>query len=173
LRRSPHVTTLRERLAVNGQPIAPAAFAALVQGAAEDVAAAQREDARLSHFEALTALALRHFQQQQARLNGSTWSPPRPWHACVSCACDHTTLPHLWDAQLDGESYAAEGVRMWCVLATRPARCTAAQSTMRALTEACECGISYSPYSHTSVKLLSPQQHLDPGHPCGRAQALF
>ncbi len=76
MRRSPHVTTLRERLAVNGQPIAPAAFAALVQGAAEDVAAAQREDARLSHFEALTALALRHFQQQQARFNGSTRSPP-------------------------------------------------------------------------------------------------
>jgi hypothetical protein len=50
LRRSPHVTTLRERLAVDGQPIAPAAFATLVQGAAEDATAAQREDAGLSHL---------------------------------------------------------------------------------------------------------------------------
>ncbi len=89
-RRSPHVTTLRERLAVDGQPIAPAAFAALVQGAAEDVAAAQREDARLSHFEALTALALRHFQQQQARLKWHHMVPT----STVACVCPMYLPPY-------------------------------------------------------------------------------
>ncbi len=69
--RSPHVTTLRERVAVNGLPIALPAFDALVHGAAEDILAVQREEAGLSHFEVMTALALQHFQQEQARFSAS------------------------------------------------------------------------------------------------------
>lgn len=63
--RSPHVATLRERISVDGRSIAQPAFDALVEGAAEDIAAVRRDEAALSHFEAVTALALRHFQQEQ------------------------------------------------------------------------------------------------------------
>ncbi|KAK9844056.1 hypothetical protein WJX81_003088 [Elliptochloris bilobata] len=62
---SPHVITLRERISVNSLPISLSAFDALVGGAAEDIGAVQQEEAALSHFEAMTALALRHFQQEQ------------------------------------------------------------------------------------------------------------
>ena len=65
LLRSPHITMLRERISVDGRPVAQPAFDALVEGAAEDIAALQREEAALSHFEAMTALALRHFQGEQ------------------------------------------------------------------------------------------------------------
>ena len=63
--RSPHITTLRERISIDGRPIAQPAFDALVEGAAEDIAAVRRDEAALSHFEAMTALALRHFKHEQ------------------------------------------------------------------------------------------------------------
>lgn len=65
---SPHVTTLRERIAVNGQPISEAAFDALI--AAQQPLldrAREAEGGALSHFEVLTALAYRHFQDAQVR----------------------------------------------------------------------------------------------------------
>ena len=63
--RSPHITTLRERISTDGRPIAQPAFDALVEGAAEDIAAVRRDEAALSHFEAMTALALHHFKHEQ------------------------------------------------------------------------------------------------------------
>ena len=62
---SPHITTLRERISVDGRPITQPAFDALVEGSAEDITAVRRDEAALSHFEAMTALALRHFKDEQ------------------------------------------------------------------------------------------------------------
>ena len=65
---SPHVTVLRERIAVNGQPISEAAFDALIAEQQPALEAAKgREGGALSHFEILTALAYRHFQDVQVR----------------------------------------------------------------------------------------------------------
>jgi folylpolyglutamate synthase/dihydrofolate synthase len=59
---SPHVTTLRERVRVGGVPISRADLDALAARAAPALAAAAAEEAgALSTFEAMTALALRHF----------------------------------------------------------------------------------------------------------------
>jgi len=64
---SPHISDLRERIAVGGQPIPAGAFEGLVRGREGALLAAnRREGGRLSHFEAMTALALCHFDQQQA-----------------------------------------------------------------------------------------------------------
>ena len=63
---SPHVTTLRERIAVNGQPIPEAAFDALVAAQQPLLDGARAaEGGALSHFEVLTALAYRHFQDAE------------------------------------------------------------------------------------------------------------
>lgn len=66
---SPHITSLHERISIGGAPISDAAFDALVarHGPAIE-AAAEREAAAgqaLSHFEIVTALAFKHFQEQQ------------------------------------------------------------------------------------------------------------
>ncbi len=64
---SPHISILRERIAVDGSPIPAEAFEGLVRGKEGLLQAAnQRERGQLSHFEALTALALSHYAQQQA-----------------------------------------------------------------------------------------------------------
>lgn len=63
---SPHIRSFHERIAVGGVPIPPADLDALVTrhaGAIE--AAARREAGALSHFEIVTALAYKHFQEQQ------------------------------------------------------------------------------------------------------------
>ena len=66
LLRSPHLLSLRERIAINGRPITAEDFDGLV-GRGLEAARASPDVApgRVSHFEMMTALALRHFQQQQ------------------------------------------------------------------------------------------------------------
>ena len=71
---SPHITALNERISVCGTPISDAAFDDLVarHGPAIE-AAVEREAAAgqaLSHFEIVTALAFKHFQEQQVGLGG-------------------------------------------------------------------------------------------------------
>ena len=79
---SPHISSLRERIAVGGQAIPAGEFEGLVRGGEGALAAAsRREGGRLSHFEAVTALALRHFAQQQAG----------------GCSC---SLFHYWTSSL-------------------------------------------------------------------------
>jgi folylpolyglutamate synthase/dihydropteroate synthase len=64
---SPHIVHLRERIAVGMEPIPEGTFEGLVRGnEAVLLEANRREQGRLSHFEALTALAICHFAQQQA-----------------------------------------------------------------------------------------------------------
>ena len=61
---SPHVTCLRERIAVDGEPITEAAFDKLVQEQEHALEMAEGdEQGLLSHFEVVTALAYRHFQE--------------------------------------------------------------------------------------------------------------
>ncbi|CAL8468705.1 g8245 [Coccomyxa elongata] len=63
---SPHVTTLRERISINGQPIPEASFNALIRKVETKLVRAREEDeGALSHFEVMTALAFTHFQDQQ------------------------------------------------------------------------------------------------------------
>lgn len=63
---SPHVTTLRERISINGQPIPEASFDALIRNVETKlVRAREEEEGALSHFEVMTALAFTHFQDQQ------------------------------------------------------------------------------------------------------------
>lgn len=63
---SPHLVSLHERIAVGGSPIAPAALDALVAAHGPAVeAAAAAEGGALSHFEILTALAFRHFADEE------------------------------------------------------------------------------------------------------------
>ena len=70
-RRSPHVRSLSERVAVGGVPISDADFDGLAAPHAGAVEAAQaREGGALSHFEILTALAFKHFQEQQVVIAG-------------------------------------------------------------------------------------------------------
>jgi len=52
---SPHLQEVKERIAVNGRPISPAALD-------REAAALRREDIGFTYFEALTVIALRHFQ---------------------------------------------------------------------------------------------------------------
>jgi folylpolyglutamate synthase/dihydropteroate synthase len=60
------VTTLRERIAVNSQPISEHAFNALVSQQEASLTSAQEEEGgAVSHFEAMTALAYKYFQEQQ------------------------------------------------------------------------------------------------------------
>jgi len=63
---SPHVTTLRERIAVNGQPISEMEFDALIK-VQEPVLmeARDEENGALSFFEVLTALAYKHYENQK------------------------------------------------------------------------------------------------------------
>ena len=60
---SPHLHTLRERIQVDGEPISEAAFAEGAAALRPAVAAVNAREVwgRISTFEALTALAFRHF----------------------------------------------------------------------------------------------------------------
>lgn len=85
---SPHITALNERISVGGTPISDAAFDALVarHGPAIE-AAAEREAAAgqaLSHFEIVTALAFKHFQEQQVGVGGLELVA-LPTAGCPSC----------------------------------------------------------------------------------------
>lgn len=69
---SPHIRSIHERIAVGGAPIPPAELDDLVArhaGAIE--AAALRESGALSHFEIVTALAYKRFQERQVGRGGS------------------------------------------------------------------------------------------------------
>ena len=66
---SPHVLTLRERIAINGEPISAAEFDELVRQQEQTLLQCREQEASaLSHFEVTTALAFKHFRQQQACL---------------------------------------------------------------------------------------------------------
>ncbi len=73
---SPHVVTLQERISVGTEPISIEDFDNLV-GQQEQTLLQRRgqEASALSHFEVMTALAYKHFQQQEACKLPSTRSP--------------------------------------------------------------------------------------------------
>lgn len=62
--RSPHLVSLRERIAVNNKPIGQDDFDSLV-AASLGQAAAARGLQRVSHFEMMTAVAVKHFTSQK------------------------------------------------------------------------------------------------------------
>lgn len=63
---SPHVTTFCERVQVDGHPIPADQWqATMAQHASAIQRAAQEAQGALSHFEVVTALALRHFRDEQ------------------------------------------------------------------------------------------------------------
>ncbi|KAI3425824.1 hypothetical protein D9Q98_007799 [Chlorella vulgaris] len=63
---SPHIRSFHERIAVGGSPISAASLDALLAAHGGTVEAAHsREASALSHFEIVTALAFKHFQEQQ------------------------------------------------------------------------------------------------------------
>ena len=66
---SPHLHSLTERIAINGEPISREAFDGLAQGNRTHLEQAQTDsNGALTHFEALTALAFKHFQEQGVQL---------------------------------------------------------------------------------------------------------
>ncbi|GAQ85892.1 Mur ligase family protein [Klebsormidium nitens] len=60
---SPHFLTVRERITIDGVPISPEAFAALV-AAHRSVLDEMRDLEGVTHFEVLTALAFKHFEEE-------------------------------------------------------------------------------------------------------------
>jgi folylpolyglutamate synthase/dihydropteroate synthase len=69
LLRSPHVASFNERIAINGAPIAPSALDGLVGRHRAAIEEAQGEEGgALTHFEVTTALAYKHFQEQEVGL---------------------------------------------------------------------------------------------------------
>lgn len=66
---SPHLHTLRERVQVDGEPIAETAVASLAERLRPDVEATYQDSSygRLTTFEVLTALAFLYFREQAAR----------------------------------------------------------------------------------------------------------
>ncbi len=67
--RSPHVLSLRERISVDAEPISEAAFDDLVKQQEQTLLQCREQEASaLSHFEVMTALAYKHFQQQKVRM---------------------------------------------------------------------------------------------------------
>jgi hypothetical protein len=71
---SPHIQSFHERIAVGGSPIPPQQLDALAAAHAPAVEAAQaREGGALSHFEIVTALAFKHFQEQQVGRWAGVW----------------------------------------------------------------------------------------------------
>ena len=63
---SPHVTTLRERVSVGLEPISTEGFDSLVSQQRKTLLQCRQQEASaLSHFEVVTALAFKHFQQAQ------------------------------------------------------------------------------------------------------------
>jgi len=76
---SPHVVTLRERISVGTEPISIEDFDNLVRQQEQTLLQCREQQAfALSHFEVMTALAYKHFQQQEA------------------CRLPSTRYPHLW-----------------------------------------------------------------------------
>lgn len=71
---SPHIRTIRERIAIDREKISEADYAGL---AAQDSAVIQQaltgSFGSLSHFEVLTALAFRHFQRNKVQY-ASLWT---------------------------------------------------------------------------------------------------
>lgn len=64
---SPHILTLRERISIGGELISAAEFDDLVRQQEQTLLQCREQEASaLSHFEVMTALAYKHFQQQQA-----------------------------------------------------------------------------------------------------------
>ena len=64
--RSPHVTSVTERIAVGGAPIPQTDFDRLVQTHSHAVQHVQRDSGgALSYFEALTGLACKFFEEQK------------------------------------------------------------------------------------------------------------
>ena len=73
---SPHVTTLRERISIDGKAISEASFDGLISSLEADLVRAREEEgSALSHFEVMTALAFKHFQDQQVTFS-FTQEPP-------------------------------------------------------------------------------------------------
>lgn len=65
---SPHVLSLRERISIDAEPISTADFDDLVKQQEQTLLRCRDQEASaLSHFEVMTALAYKHFQQHQAR----------------------------------------------------------------------------------------------------------
>lgn len=72
---SPHIRSFHERIAVGSSPISAASLDALLAAHGGTVEAAHsREASALSHFEIVTALAFKHFQEQQVRRPASSAS---------------------------------------------------------------------------------------------------
>ncbi|KAK9866749.1 hypothetical protein WJX84_003192 [Apatococcus fuscideae] len=62
---SPHLHSIEERIAINGKPISRQAFDQLAMDNRKLLEQTQKDcNGALTHFEALTALAFKHFQQQ-------------------------------------------------------------------------------------------------------------
>lgn len=85
---SPHLLTLRERISIDGRPIASTDFDGLASAGVSAAQAALGDNySNVTHFEMVTALALRHFQQQKVN------------PACCHCNCHFLALQvHLYDA---------------------------------------------------------------------------
>ena len=61
--------TLRERICTGSEPVSAADFDDLVRQQEQTLLRCREQEASaLSHFEVMTALAFKHFQQQQACL---------------------------------------------------------------------------------------------------------
>ena len=83
---SPHIRSFNERIAVDGGPIPASQLDSLAQRHAGAVEAAQaREAGALSHFEIVTALAYKHFQERQ--VGGGRLCRAEGTGAWVSLAC--------------------------------------------------------------------------------------
>ena len=66
---SPHILSLRERVAVDTEPITPVEFDELVSSHKQTLLQCREQEASaLSHFEVMTALAFKHFQQKQVSI---------------------------------------------------------------------------------------------------------
>ena len=65
---SPHLHSIEERIQINGKPIDTKAFDDLAEDNKAHLEKAQQDsNGALTHFEALTALAFKHFQKQGVR----------------------------------------------------------------------------------------------------------
>ncbi len=85
---SPHVTTLRERISIDGKAISEASFDGLIsKSEAGLVRARDEEGSALSHFEVMTALAFKYFQDQQVMLSAMQYSPSLTRELLKSRSC--------------------------------------------------------------------------------------
>ena len=102
---SPHLHSFRERIVVNGQPIAPEEFVAAVEQARPHIDAinARPQWGRISWFEVLTTVAFLHFARQGAdvqvleaglggRLDATNVVPQPLVSVITSISLDHTQI---------------------------------------------------------------------------------